>query len=79
LIDDTDLINRSFYYQQEKHDATFLKKDYRVEKILSVPHRKKAVYGEILKDWPKHLNLSQLNAKYKYFQLCRTLKTYGTL
>ncbi len=39
--------------------------------------RKKKLDEKINKDWKKFTGMTDVNAKYRYVQLCRSLKTYG--
>lgn len=35
------------------------------------------IFDEVIKAWKPLVNMDELNAKYRYVQLCRSLKTYG--
>jgi len=63
--------------QQKKHTKDYFKGEDRLEKVLAAPFRKGKAYEDIIKEWQKLLNTNEVNAKYRYVQLCRSLKTYG--
>jgi len=64
-------------YQEKKHTKDYFKQDDRLAKVLSKPFRKGKAFEEIIKEWQKLINTNEVNAKYRYVQLCRSLKTYG--
>ena len=37
----------------------------------------KAMEKDIMKEWRKLVSMTEVNAKYRYVQLCRSLKTWG--
>lgn len=56
------------------HKPGFLK----VEDFLSPSARKvKGIEKKIVAEYRKLVGMSEINAKYRYVQLCRSLKTYG--
>eukprot|EP01119_Soliformovum_irregulare_P010889 TRINITY_DN2683_c0_g2_i1.p1 TRINITY_DN2683_c0_g2~~TRINITY_DN2683_c0_g2_i1.p1 ORF type:complete len:1576 (+),score=527.56 TRINITY_DN2683_c0_g2_i1:266-4993(+) len=48
-------------------------------KAVTAPqwHKEKGIDKLILAEWKKLVNVSDLHAKYRYVQFCRSLKTYG--
>jgi talin len=39
--------------------------------------KEKGIEKEIMKEWRKLVGMTDINAKYRYIQLCRSLKTWG--
>lgn len=61
-------------YDAEKHDAEFLN----LREIVPEEYAKdKNLEKKVFKEYEKLFNLNELNAKYRYIQLCRSIKTYG--
>lgn len=49
-----------------------------VKELVPQAHLKDKSMGEkIAQEWKKFVGTSEVNAKYRYIQLCRSLKTYG--
>ena len=61
-------------FDPEKHKVTTLK----LKEILPPQwHKDKKIASHILKEYRKLASMQGENAKYRYIQLCRSLKTYG--
>ncbi|KAJ3335669.1 Talin-1 [Gonapodya sp. JEL0774] len=61
-------------FEPERHKAGFFKlKDFLPEEY----HRERMFEKRILAEHQKLHGMSELNAKFRYVQLCRSLKTYG--
>eukprot|EP01088_Endostelium_zonatum_P017435 TRINITY_DN513_c0_g3_i3.p1 TRINITY_DN513_c0_g3~~TRINITY_DN513_c0_g3_i3.p1 ORF type:complete len:1705 (-),score=540.74 TRINITY_DN513_c0_g3_i3:2315-7429(-) len=51
---------------------------FAIKDVCPPQHAKsKGVDKDIIKEYQKLINTTEINAKYKYIQLCRGLKTYG--
>lgn len=62
-------------YVSSKHKAGFFKlKDFVPTEYLK---DKKSMEKRIIKEFSKLKNINENNAKFRYVQLCRSLKTYG--
>lgn len=61
-------------YDSEKHDGESLA----LKEIVPSEYRSnKNMEGFVIREYQKLANLDDLNAKYRYIQLCRSIKTYG--
>lgn len=61
-------------YDAEKHDEESLA----LKEIVPTEYRSnKNMSGFVIREYQKLSNLDDLNAKYRYIQLCRSFKTYG--
>jgi len=45
--------------------------------ILPPQHQKKDIERNFLSEWKKLVGMNEVNARFRYVQLCRSLKTYG--
>jgi len=61
-------------YSPAKHVSGYLNvKEYLPAQFV----KSKNIEKDIYKEYKKLVNMSEVNAKYRYVQLCRSLKTYG--
>ncbi|KAF2072395.1 hypothetical protein CYY_006287 [Polysphondylium violaceum] len=61
-------------YSPAKHVSGYLN----IKEYLPLQYVKtKNIEKDIYKEYKKLVNMSEVNAKYRYVQLCRSLKTYG--
>eukprot|EP01117_Protostelium_nocturnum_P013126 TRINITY_DN487_c0_g1_i1.p1 TRINITY_DN487_c0_g1~~TRINITY_DN487_c0_g1_i1.p1 ORF type:complete len:2445 (+),score=1078.48 TRINITY_DN487_c0_g1_i1:119-7453(+) len=61
-------------YNPEKHVPPYLELKKYVPPIYV---KNKTIEKDIMKEWRKLVGTTEQNAKYKYIQLCRSLKTWG--
>lgn len=62
----------------QKSSINFHISHCRVKSVLSIAWQKeKGIDKLILTEWKKLTGTSEINAKYRYVQFCRSLKTYG--
>jgi len=45
--------------------------------VLPPQYRNKDIEKRVLEEWKKLVGMTEINARYRYVQLCRSLKTYG--
>lgn len=45
--------------------------------FLPPEYRNKEIEKKVLEEWKKLVGMNEINARYRYVQLCRSLKTYG--
>ncbi len=60
------------YDPQTHNDEWFHRSEF-----LPAAHQKKVNWTDIARAWQKMVNMSKMNAYYKYVQTCRQLPTYG--
>eukprot|EP01087_Luapelamoeba_hula_P023545 TRINITY_DN867_c0_g1_i1.p1 TRINITY_DN867_c0_g1~~TRINITY_DN867_c0_g1_i1.p1 ORF type:complete len:2538 (-),score=652.11 TRINITY_DN867_c0_g1_i1:59-7672(-) len=64
-------------FNPEKHNEAFFKSEKRLESVCAKQFRKGKCIEGIINEWKKLINQNDTNAKYRYVQSCRSLKTYG--
>lgn len=48
-----------------------------LKEVTSPQWAKKDIEKQILAEWKKLVGMNEINARFRYVQLCRSLKTYG--
>ena len=49
----------------------------RLSEVLPPQHQKKEIEKNFLSEWKKLVGMNEVHARFRYVQLCRSLKTYG--
>jgi len=64
-------------YDPAKHTQKAV--EGRIDQILPLQFRKtnKNLFNDMVREWRGLVNMKEIDAKYRYVQLCRSLKTYG--
>jgi len=64
-------------YDPAKHTQKAI--EARIDQILPIQYRKtsKNLFNDMVREWRSIVNMKEIDAKYRYVQLCRSLKTYG--
>jgi talin len=64
-------------FDAEKHTKAFFKDKKTRDMVAPIKRKERHLYDEVVKEWKKLVNTSEVNAKFRYVQLSRSLKTYG--
>lgn len=60
-------------FSPEQHKPGYLN----LKDFFPTTHRNKEMEKKTLDEWKKLVGMNEVNAKFRYVQLCRSLKTYG--